>query len=312
MNKIIYGAIGVAVLAVATSGAASATTVGYIATSCTITAENAYDTSSNCFTSQTLDYNYTLALPLFNSSLGTLTGVTLYFSTTDTVTELNITNNSASAVSASVQLASDPIGSITNTANGNDTFTDENLALFSSSGSAASVAKYILGDCYNTNVAVQGGSCGTISLSPSGDPGDEYDFAGDAGALYPSGYTVLNTNPAFTAAQNYSGTNHSVTPETTGTGIQGIYGATVSGTSISDYVGSGSFDLEGATSTSFNVALSNGGGSGNFSEAYAVESQFTAEVDYTYTPTSTPEPATFGLFGTALAGLIAFRKKFAR
>jgi hypothetical protein len=100
---------------------------------------------------------------------------------------------------------------------------------------------------------------------------------------------------------------------TTGTGVQSVFGVKMAGTNISNYIasiGNPTFDLDGKTK---NVLLLSGDG-GNIHLDQSTNASFAAEVDYTYTPatTSTPEPATMGLLGSALAGLVMFRKRFAR
>ena len=68
---------------------------------------------------------------------------------------------------------------------------------------------------------------------------------------------------------------------------------------ISKYVGAGTFTLSGTTShsTAFDVSGTQTVSLVGLSDSYV------AEVDYTYTPPATPEPATMVLFGSALLGL---------
>ncbi len=254
--------------------------------------------------------NWDISLPLFNPSLGTLTGVELYFYTSNTIQTLNLTNTASSGgvTDFAVQLAVDPFGnSYTNTANANDQFTDENMALYSTNGTPTNQAKTILGDCYNvgSNSAVAPGNCTTVNLNP----GQEYDFAGDAGSLYPNGFSVSNIASAYSANQ----TSSAVTKLTVGTGVRNLTGATLAGTNIStSYVGTGNFDLEGQSATLFLANISGTSQAGHYSQNYNVLSTYQAEVDYTYTPNPAPEPATMGLMGSALIGLALVARKFVR
>ncbi len=67
-----------------------------------------------------------------------------------------------------------------------------------------------------------------------------------------------------------------------------------------------------------NYTISDVSASGNYNGSLPVSfiqnalTQSSVVADITYNYTAAPEPATFALFGSALAGLIAFRKKFAR
>ena len=216
------------------------------------------------------EVSYTLPLNQFNPSLGALTGVTLYFYATESITNFTLTNNAASTSTFDATIGSRVNMNPGNSAVTADRFlTPENLVAFDTqSGSCASFQPF---------------TCSSITLGAGAT-------SGNFGPI-----TVNNTDAVYGF--------------TTGTGVQGLTGVMKSGTSIASYIGVGTFNLTGSTliTTSFT------GGGGNIAVNQSTNAAFSGEVDYTYTPSvSTPEPATMGLMGGALIGLVALRKRFGR
>jgi hypothetical protein len=220
--------------------------------------------------------NYSLTLNKFDSSLGTLTGIQLYFKATETVTSFVLTNNSGSSQTFDAQISSIVNRIPGNTANAADAFSEEPVDLFDTRGGHFGLCP-----------SVSPFACGSITLA--------------AAANHQYGpFSASNTD----AIQGF----------TTGTGIDSVFGVvqSVSAGNFSSYIaspGNTTFALTGSTliSTSFT------GGGGQIGLSQTTTAGFQAEVDYTYTPASpTPEPATMGLLGSAMAGLFLFRKRFAR
>jgi len=80
----------------------------------------------------------------------------------------------------------------------------------------------------------------------------------------------------------------------------------VPGGNIANYLGNGSFTITGETLT---LSTFSGGG-GNIQTHQTTTAQLFASVTYTYNPpSSTPEPATMLLMGSALVGVGLLRKK---
>jgi hypothetical protein len=220
--------------------------------------------------------NYSLTLNKFNSSLGTLTGIQLYFRATETVTSFILTNNSAATQKFDAQIASIVNSDPDNTANSADAFSEEPVDLFDTRGG-------ILGLCPNVSPF----ACGKITLT--------------AGQIHQYGpFSASNTD----VAQGF----------TTGTGVNGVFGVvqSVDPGNFSSYLaapGNTTFALTGSTEISTTFV----GGGGQIGLSQTTTAGFQAEVDYTFTPaTATPEPGTMILLGGALVGLGLFRKRFAR
>src|SRR5581483_7806359 len=74
--------------------------------------------------------NYQLVLPKFDSSLGTLTGVTLYFRATEIVSNFSIINNSATTQTFNAGIFSTVNSNPDNTANSADAFGEQAVLLF--------------------------------------------------------------------------------------------------------------------------------------------------------------------------------------
>jgi hypothetical protein len=92
---------------------------------------------------------------------------------------------------------------------------------------------------------------------------------------------------------------------TTGTGTNGLFGVTISGTTLTDYeaAGGGVFTITGTTQGG-SSSDQQGNGSTNATFVNTSNQQFAAEVDYSYdTGSSVPEPGTMMLLGPALVGL---------
>jgi hypothetical protein len=218
------------------------------------------------------EVSYTLTLPDFNPALGTLTGVTIYFYATETSSSFSIRNTSGANVTANDAAQVNVSGSFANSASSADKFLGETLTIFDTGIGAG------LGSC-STGGTPAPGTCMPITVA--------------AGATNQYGpITVQNTNAIFGL--------------TTGTGLLGLTGVDKSFGDVSNYVGGGTFALSGVTVNS-NTTANDGG---NFQVTQVSSATFRAEVDYTYTPPSTtPEPATMTLFGSALLGIGFFARK---
>jgi hypothetical protein len=210
---------------------------------------------------------YSLSLPDFNSALGTLTGVTLYFFSNETASTFSVKNISGNSVTADISAAVNLALGFANSANSADKFLNQNLTIF------------------DTGIAGGPGSCAAGS-TPAPGTCSQITVAGGGTNTY-GPISVSNTNPTFGF--------------TTGTGVAGLTGVVKAGTVITDYIGGGNFTLSGGTK---NTSTFSGDG-GNFQVTQVTTAKFQAEVDYTYTPASpsTPEPATMTLFGSALLGI---------
>lgn len=79
-------------------------------------------------------------------------------------------------------------------------------------------------------------------------------------------------------------------------------------TGLASFVGSGSITVNGINATgNLTGTLPN-----SFTQNALTQSEAVVDITYDYSLTGAPEPATYGLFSSALAGLILFRKKLAR
>jgi len=232
---------------------------------------------------------YNLQLATFNPSLGTLTGVELFFQAVENVTDFTVMNTGSSPQTFSLTVTTDLTNTFVNSATAADKFTaaSQNLTVFDTGGTTI----LALGSCKEDPTT-------TVPLSCAG----AQTLAGGASTEY-APLTVNNTNP------NYSGANNpdfAVPP--VGTGLGGVTGVTKTGTSIGNYVGgTGFFTLSGTTlgGTTFSTT-----GTNNETLSQTTTTTYEAEVDYTYTPfSSTPEPATMVLFGSALVGLGFIRRR---
>jgi hypothetical protein len=229
----------------------------------------------------TTEVDYTLTLPKF---AGTgLQSVVLYFRAYEDFTTFTVTNNASSTQNFNLSVTANMVLGSDNSANSADAFTGENLQVFDTHiGSAR-------GNCTDTpssNVLPNNG-CHQLTL------------ASHASADY-APFTIANTDSRYGLS--------------TGTGIEGVFGVIKTAADPSAYEGSpgDTFSITGST---LNLVTFQGGGL-NQTLHNITSAGFQVEVDYTYNgadpPSPTPEPATMGLLGSALAGLVVFRKRFVR
>jgi len=272
-------------LAVAVSGLASATTITYNlvsdnGTTSTYTATETYSSGAVSTTSGTpsalaqFDYFGNLGL-----TGATLTGATLYYGYTAQINSLSVTNNGATA-GITVSLAN---------------------AFSVDSGTTLPSADL-------TNLLSGANSGGGATLNQTVDTRSVPGF----------------TNQNITAGGTYSIPSPTFLPASGEYNLMRILGA-ISGSNTSTtpvaltsslYTGTGFFDFGANDSVSF-VGQIVGGGSPNVTVTSNTQFSATSTLVYTYTvadppPSSTPEPATFALFGGALLGAGLLRKRAVR
>lgn len=261
--------------------------LGAAALACSMaSADTMYSTSA--LVTFATDGSYTLTMNKFDTSLGNLTGATLYFYGAEDVSNLTLVNNSGSVQTFNLALQSNLAFSSNNTANTLDKYTGQNLDIFDT-GVGPGTAQYPL-------------VSGPITLGPSGSGVcPEYSPSATCNSISytPPSLTVQNIDPVYGLS--------------VGTGINGLTGVTktISGSDLLNYaqLGPATFALTGSTHSFF----SGDGGGNNIDQHVTTTARFQAEIDYTYTvpgpPPSTPEPATLVLMGTALAGVGLLRKR---
>jgi hypothetical protein len=257
--------LATATLVVTATGLANATSIGSVDTQGVVTF--------------TTDGTYTLTLPDFDSTLGTLTGATLYFYGKEDISTLTLTNTALTAQVFDVAIQSNLNQNSNNTANSADKYSGETLDIFDT-GIGPTKAQYPT-------------TPGSLTLGTTGTC-PEYTPSASCGSV---AYT-----PGDIIVQNID----AVYGLTSGTGPEGVDGVieTISGADLCNYeigcAGLGTFSLTGATKSL--LTLSGGGNNINFN--VNTTASFEAEVDYTYSlPSGTPEPATMALMGGALIGL---------
>jgi hypothetical protein len=228
----------------------------------------------------TTEVTYTLTLPKF---AGTgLQSVTIYFRAYEDFANFTVKNNAATTQTFDLSASANMTVGTGNSANNADRFTGENLQIFDTGIGTA------LGNCSDNGPnAIQPGNCTSLTFGAGGS----HQYAP---------FSIANTDSVYGL--------------TTGTGIDGVFGVKKVSSNPSAYQGSlgDTFTITGHTAN----AVSFSGGGLNQTLQNATTAGFQVEVDYTYNgadpPSSVPEPATMGLLGSALAGLIVFRKRFVR
>jgi hypothetical protein len=274
-----------ALIGTALSSLASADTIGYL---------------SNVSAGST-ELNYTLTLQQFDAaavatSIGatsvTLTGATLYFKASES-THIQLTNDSGQTQTLTTgNVHVDLTNGFTNSANGDDAYSFLLFQIWTNQHNPNS--NPVLGQCPN----VQPLSCSQVSVGSSGV---------DYGTI-----TINDTDAAYLAA-NQQGTIAQAGAVVSGTGAQGLTGAKLISDNAAAYLGSGTFDLAGATVNGFGV---NGGGGHLSFVQTATSASFQAEIDYSYTADfsapGTPEPATMALVGGGLLALGLIRRRMQR
>lgn len=228
------------------------------------------------FGPSTTDFTYSLALPKFDPSLGTLTSAEIVFYAQENITTLTLTNKS-SDVNTFTFIASANVTSLsTNSANPADAFgfngpegLDQTLTLFNQSMTLGPLGS---GTCAT---ATPNQFCNVVTFADTGNsiPSIEVDNK----TLLPNG----------------------LYPKGTIDGVSGIV-QTITGADLNNYVGITSFTIGGTTKS---LTTFSGGGN-NVTPSINTTAQFAAAIQYDYTtPGGVPEPTTLALMGGALLGL---------
>ncbi len=223
--------------------------------------------SSTATFGPTTGSTYTLTLGKFDSRLGTLSSVQLYFQAIETFYVFTVQNNGEDDQTWDLSVSTNLVRTFTNSATAADKYTGENLQVFDTNEGTASGNCTAAGTCIGTQSTAAG------AISPNYGP-----------------FSVANTDDMFGLR--------------TGVGLAGVTGVRMTGTAIANYqaAGGGTFSLSGTTRNTvvFDVP-------GQSTEALNLiySYSYLAEVDYMYTAApATPEPA--GLVVCGL-GLLAIR-----
>jgi hypothetical protein len=220
---------------------------------------------------------FTLTLPKFNSALGTLNSVTIYYRARVDYSNISIQNNDPTPFTSDASVHATVVRNFANSANGSDIYpTSQPLQIFDTGLPGAG-----LGNC-------------------SSPPAFRISNPGCGVPLNVAGFSTANFGP-FSALNT-----DAVYGLTTATGLYGLLGVTLTGTNIASYIGSGTFTLTGRTGGFASYDID--GGSLTISQT--ATRGVAAEVNYDYTPAApVPEPATMGLMGSALVSTFFLRKR---
>jgi hypothetical protein len=220
-----------------------------------------------------------LVFPQFDVAGATLNSVTLTFLSTGTL-------------DSSLQTAIETQGYIQNTQPSPATLLDINIRieyyLDPSSGLDNSFSNVDFFD--------------TANVYGNGGHGANSTLAADQGP-----YTCASPYASCTSSPDVATWTYGTTDTSLAAGGTGVDTQTVT-SGLGAFEGGGTYSLYVDTQGNYTGTLPT-----SYIQGVQTEASGVADITYNYTPASdVPEPATFGLLGSALAGLIAVRKRFAR
>lgn len=125
-------------------------------------------------------------------------------------------------------------------------------------------------------------------------------------ASYQGPYTCANPYSTCTPSPDVATWTDAATDTNLAAGGTGVDTQTLT-SGLGNFEGSGTFSLYVDTDGNYTGTLPT-----NYNQGVQTAASAVADITFNYSQTDVPEPATFGLLGSALAGLIAFRKRFAR